>query len=386
MPGACDDACGCKMKHSKKCHGRPYECKCGAGCPRLPAVQRRFDARTPAEDVQDLNAVAQNINPCDVCQAGLKQCQKSCKGKPDCLNYCSCMMKELSPTCLECKLSCTPTTEIETAKAGLAVLSSAAATTNNDDPNVCDSCQAGVRLCQAQCDFDAACENACACAFKANAPQCRKCDISCSSATSLQSASWPVHDLECEQICMPLARPPYCIPINRCPYLDPPHPKRQLDTDIEVPNRCVVCRTGIKTCQNMCNGDTYCREKCSCEFKKTLQCKECDIPCVLYHPDSSLQSASGSKFPCNGQCIPIPVPPYCMPFASCPPPGEDGTDKEKRQLDAAKEGKASSQCKTCYTGLKACEKACKDDTDCKHRCFVAWRHEPKCRDCVWKDE
>lgn len=389
-PGTCDESCNCKFKDSKKCKGCNVPCTCGDSCPRLSAVQRRFDSRSlEDENVDEESLALQNVapgNPCNLCKASLVQCQRHCNKQPACLNYCSCMHRDVFPTCKECKLSCTPTVETESSKEpGLALLNAAPATT---DPYVCDSCISGVRLCQGSC-VDADCANACACAFKNNAPQCRKCDIPCNSAASLQYGSVESQAVKpCNGMCIPVPVPPYCLPVYGCPTRPPPSDKREVGgiTAVEaVPNPCVVCRTGIKSCQNKCNGDNGCENQCSCTFKKTLQCKECDIPCdsAASRAYDVLVSSHAAEQGCSPMCMPISVPPYCLPAYGCQPLRHPPA--AKREIEPAAEEKIPP-CKICAAGNKACQKKCGEDWECKLECKKAWMSVKECRQCIWEED
>jgi hypothetical protein len=78
-PGTCNESCNCNFKDSRKCKGCNVPCTCGDSCPRLSAVQRRFDSRSPEDEIHDDDAATaplQNARKlCDECKAKVYKCQ-----------------------------------------------------------------------------------------------------------------------------------------------------------------------------------------------------------------------------------------------------------------------------------------------------------------------
>jgi hypothetical protein len=131
--------------------------------------------------------------------------------------------------------------------------------------NPCVECQFAINSCTKKCVNPGACNDACNC-YHGGKRKCQECDIPC----------------HCGHTCPRLAAMQRRVGVD---LIDDDVQDTINETSVElgsagVPNPCVVCATGIKSCKNKCNGNHDCEASCDCDFKKRLQCKECkDINC-----------------------------------------------------------------------------------------------------------
>jgi hypothetical protein len=250
----------------------------------------------------DSAGVGPPLNPCVQCQYSVNYCKNKCTASGACDDTCNCYHRLNNRNCLGCKLPCNcghacpimpPTTRRRVGgdligkdsqdsvdKASIEFESAGV-------PNPCVVCTTGIKSCKNKCNGNHDCEVDCDCDFKKRL-QCKDCK-----------------DINCPRV---FARTPE-------DTADEP----SIESDLAgVPNPCVVCATGIKSCKNKCNGNNDCKVSCDCDFKKRLQCKDCkDISCPRLMTRQILPPISDCMWlidNCKHEC---PTPGACDDSCNC---------------------------------------------------------------------
>jgi hypothetical protein len=335
-PGACDDACRCyHKKENKYCRGCVLDqpCKCGHACPRLTSIQRRTNVDLIGDLATRSDKDTELFPPppsCIACVIAINYCKGHCKGDSACIDACHCTHGTNNYNCLQCAIPCKSPAPIQRST-GIDPVggnfqdtvdgSSSNSVTKDDEHiehessldsagvgpplNPCVQCQYSVNYCKNKCTTSGACDDTCNCYHRLNNRNCLGCKLPCNCG-------------------------------HACPIM-PPTTRRRVGVDLigkdsqdsvdeasiefesaGVPNPCVVCATGIKSCKNKCNGNHDCEVDCDCDFKKRLQCKDCkDISCPRLMTRQILPPISDCMWlidNCKHEC---PTPGACDDSCNC---------------------------------------------------------------------